>query len=104
MQVAMSYGVAVPTLNAARDWIAFSEGLTRQTLPLKDILILDSMSVDGTTELAAAAGSAGSATCNQKFDWIFGCLWNSSFRDADHLPVRQCSGHHVGGYWELSDT
>jgi rhamnosyltransferase len=43
-------------MNAARDWPAFYEGLKLQTLPLKEILILDSMSADGTPELAAAAG------------------------------------------------
>lgn len=56
MQVSMSYSVVVPTLNAASDWPAFCAGLKRQTLPLREILILDSMSVDGTQDLAAAAG------------------------------------------------
>ncbi len=43
-------------MNVARDWPEFYAGLQRQTLPLKEVLILDSMSDDGTRELAAAAG------------------------------------------------
>src|SRR5580698_768010 len=52
----MSYAVAVPALNAARDWALFEAGLKAQDLVLKHILILDSMSTDGTPELAKAAG------------------------------------------------
>ncbi len=52
----MTVALAIPVLNAACHWEALAEGLRRQTQPLKEILILDSMSTDGTAERAKAAG------------------------------------------------
>jgi rhamnosyltransferase len=48
--------VVVPTLNAAKGWSAFNEGLRRQGLEPQQILIIDSSSTDGTPELARASG------------------------------------------------
>lgn len=48
--------VVVPTLNAAKLWPAFHEGLGRQGLKPQQILVVDSSSSDGTPELARAAG------------------------------------------------
>jgi rhamnosyltransferase len=48
--------VVVPTLNAARLWSAFNEGLHRQGLEAQQILVVDSSSTDGTPDLARAAG------------------------------------------------
>lgn len=52
----MSFAVVVPVLNAAGQWEAFEAGLRKQTLSLRDVLILDSSSSDGTPDLAQAAG------------------------------------------------
>lgn len=48
--------VVVPTLNAAKLWPAFNEGLRQQGLDPQQILIVDSSSTDGTPDLAKAAG------------------------------------------------
>jgi rhamnosyltransferase len=48
--------VVVPTLNAAKLWPAFYEGLRRQGLEPQQIFVIDSSSTDGTPELARAAG------------------------------------------------
>lgn len=48
--------VVVPTLNAAKLWSAFNEGLRRQGLEPQQIHVIDSSSTDGTPELARAAG------------------------------------------------
>jgi rhamnosyltransferase len=48
--------VAVPVLNAAGLWEAFYAGLHRQTLPVTEVVILDSTSTDATANLAEAAG------------------------------------------------
>jgi len=48
--------VVVPTLNAAKLWRVFQEGLRQQGLKPQQILIVDSSSTDGTLELARSAG------------------------------------------------
>jgi rhamnosyltransferase len=48
--------VVVPTLNAAKLWVAFNDGLRQQGLDPQQILVVDSNSTDGTPELARAAG------------------------------------------------
>jgi rhamnosyltransferase len=48
--------VIIPTCNAARDWTSLSTGLRLQGLPPSQVLIIDSSSTDGTSELAAAEG------------------------------------------------
>lgn len=52
----LTVALAIPVLNAAGHWEALEAGLKRQTQPLKEILILDSASTDGTAALACAAG------------------------------------------------
>jgi rhamnosyltransferase len=49
-------GVIVPTYNAAPDWQAFSDSLSRQGIPPEQILIIDSSSSDSTRELARKSG------------------------------------------------
>ncbi len=51
-----SVGVIVPTYNAASDWQAFSDSLSRQGIPPEQILIIDSSSNDSTRELARKSG------------------------------------------------
>jgi rhamnosyltransferase len=51
----LSIAVVIPTLNAAADWPLFSPPLLA-SVPADRVLILDSSSVDGTAELARAAG------------------------------------------------
>jgi rhamnosyltransferase len=48
--------VVVPTLNAAKHWSSFHDGLLRQGLEPQQILVIDSSSTDGTPELARSAG------------------------------------------------
>jgi rhamnosyltransferase len=52
----VTVAVIVPTLNASKDWSAFIEGLRQQTLAPKQVIIVDSMSDDGTPDLVRAAG------------------------------------------------
>lgn len=52
----LTVALAIPVLNASGHWEALVEGLKRQTQPLAEILILDSMSTDDTAALARAAG------------------------------------------------
>lgn len=51
-----SIHVVVPTFNAARDWPAFVPALLSCGIRPDQVLIVDSESTDGTTELARAAG------------------------------------------------
>jgi rhamnosyltransferase len=51
----LSLAVVIPTLNAAADWPLFSKPLLA-SVPADRVLVLDSSSVDGTVELARAAG------------------------------------------------
>jgi rhamnosyltransferase len=48
--------IVIPTCNAARDWTPLSTGLRLQGLPASQILIIDSSSTDGTSDLATAEG------------------------------------------------
>lgn len=48
--------VVIPTINAGKFWANFSAGLRLQGLPASQVIVVDSSSVDGTRELAAAEG------------------------------------------------
>ncbi|MDR3762782.1 MAG: glycosyltransferase family 2 protein [Acidobacteriota bacterium] len=52
----ISFSICVPTLNAAREWPAFSAALREQTAEPDMVLIIDSSSDDGTAELAEDDG------------------------------------------------
>ena len=57
MQPSCPYvAVAIPTMNATGRWDSFHKGLAAQTLPIVEVLVIDSSSTDGTAELAKAAG------------------------------------------------
>lgn len=47
--------IIIPTLNAAKDWPKFAHAVLAAAEPSK-VLVLDSESIDGTQELARAAG------------------------------------------------
>lgn len=51
----LSIGVIVPTLNAAKDWPAFSAALLKNVAP-QQVVIIDSCSTDGTGALARGSG------------------------------------------------
>jgi len=51
-----SVAVVIPTLNAASFWPSILEGLQTQSISLKQIVIIDSSSTDGTPDLVRAAG------------------------------------------------
>jgi rhamnosyltransferase len=51
----LSIGVVVPTLNAAKDWSGFAPTLLK-SISVDRVLIVDSSSIDGTADLARAAG------------------------------------------------
>lgn len=51
----MKYGVAVPTLNAEKDWDRFAPALLKAASP-EQVLIIDSSSSDRTVELAQSCG------------------------------------------------
>lgn len=53
--ITTSIRVVVPTLNAAKDWPAFSAAL-RENISPAHVLIIDSSSTDGTADLARASG------------------------------------------------
>lgn len=54
-RASVSIGVIVPTLNAAKNWPAFSAALVKN-IPPDQVLIIDSSSTDGTAELARGSG------------------------------------------------
>ena len=63
----MKYVVIIPTLNAANDWPHFSQAL-RASVGQQTVLIVDSESVDGTKDLAYAAGFHVQTIAQSEFD------------------------------------
>jgi len=52
----MRVAVIVPTLNAGERWTSWLDALRAQSLPPREVLVVDSSSSDNTQELAAKAG------------------------------------------------
>jgi len=51
-----SFSLIVPTYNAAPCWPAFYDGIMSQDMPPNQVIILDSSSTDGTSQLVRDAG------------------------------------------------
>lgn len=77
----MNIALIIPTCNAAGHWQALLEGIRRQSLQPRRIIVIDSGSADGTAALACAAG----------FTVIR--IDRSSFR---HGATRQAAAQHAG--------
>jgi rhamnosyltransferase len=63
----MNCVIIVPTLNAALDWPQFAPALLKAVLP-EQVLIVDSSSSDGTSELARTAGFRVQTIVREKFN------------------------------------
>lgn len=60
--------LVIPTLNAARWWTELHRSLLAQTLQPEQVIIVDSMSDDGTADLARAAGYRVAPVRREEFD------------------------------------
>jgi rhamnosyltransferase len=52
----MNVALIIPTWNAAKHWLPLFEGISRQSLPPDQVIVVDSSSTDDTVSLARAAG------------------------------------------------
>ena len=60
--------LAILTCNAARYWEAFREGVQKQSVRPKQVLVIDSASTDGTLQLAACSGFEAHSISRASFD------------------------------------
>lgn len=74
------YAVVIPTLNAAKTIGAQLDALVRQSLPPREIVVVDSASDDGTAELARRGGARVVGIARADFD-------HGGTRDA---AIREC--------------